>query len=162
MNYEDDREWSDKSISIIKQKVGPLLLNVSSFKQDAIENTDLIVLCADKLKIACRVRRFGYALDYPNQITIRNHRTSGSKTELDKIKDGFGDWMFYGHATKDDLDIKPWWIIDLNTIRYYSHKPEFKGKIKFDFKNNPDGTTGFIWFDITSFPPEPKLIIAQG
>ena len=59
---------------------------------------DLVILKARSMAIGVRVRRPGYAERFPGQFTIRSHRESGAKTELRKIVEGWGDWLFYGHA----------------------------------------------------------------
>ncbi len=43
-------------------------------------------------------RRHGYAARYPHQFTIRAKLPTGAETELSKIVNGHGDWMFYGYA----------------------------------------------------------------
>ena len=32
-------------------------------------------------------------------------------TELVKIREGWGDWMLYGHEAKNKTDICPWWLL---------------------------------------------------
>lgn len=83
--YSFDRKWSDVMIPQIKRLVGPKLLEESSFENDAQQATDLMILNARDKRIAARVRRPGYADRYPYEFTIRSHRDSGSKTELEKL-----------------------------------------------------------------------------
>lgn len=97
--------------------IGPHLLVPSSLDQDRHEATDLVVLTGRDLTIACRLRRHGYAERYPNQFTIRSRRDSGVTTELEKIRAGWGDWLFYGHLAANNTEIAPWWIIDLAVFR---------------------------------------------
>ena len=105
MSYSADRRWSDAFIPAIKQIVGPLLLEESSFEVDTQQAADLVVMNARDTTIACRVRRGGYADRYGYEFTIRAKRDTGAKTELEKIIDGFGDWMFYGHAHADGTNV---------------------------------------------------------
>jgi hypothetical protein len=65
--------------------------------------------------VAVRLRRDGYAQRFADQFTIRYHRASGAKTELDKIIEGFGDWMFYGHT--DSTGLSAWMLVDLAVLR---------------------------------------------
>jgi hypothetical protein len=53
---------------------------------------------ARDMRVAARVRRSGYAQRYPHQFTIRSRVASGAETELSRIVNGKGDWMFYGHS----------------------------------------------------------------
>jgi hypothetical protein len=154
--YSFDRKWSDIMIPQIKRLVGPWLLEESSFENDAQQATDLMILNARDKRIAARVRRPGYADRYPYEFTIRSQRDSGSKTELEKIINGFGDWMFYGHASSDNL-ICRWWLIDLNSFRAGLIRD--KAKLKFERRSNGDGTH-FYAFDLRSFSISPPILIS--
>jgi len=100
----------------IRAIIGPLLLVPSEIEQDRSEATDLIVLRARDMRIGVRMRRPGYAERYPFDFTIRRSRDNGAQTELAKIIAGWGDWLFYGHATKAD-DIERWFLVDLAAWR---------------------------------------------
>jgi hypothetical protein len=156
-NYRIDREWSDQFIPRIKTLVGPLLLQPSSLQIDRTEAADLIILVAKDLRIAARVRRAGYAAQYPWQFTVRSFRESGEKTELSKIIDGWGDWFFYGHhwagrePDRNGPEIRPWWLIDLHAFRAALIRDRKELLIKTGTMENGDGTS-FRWFDIRSFP----------
>ena len=158
--YLTDRRWSDKFIPTIKRIVGPYLLEESSFMVDTKQAADLIVLNAKSLSIACRVRRYGFYERYPNQFTVRSKRDSGASTELEKIINGFADWMFYGHADRDgSANIPNWWLLDLTAWRSHMIRRD-KQSIKYGQQKNGDGTE-FVWFDIASFQGEPRLVIAH-
>jgi hypothetical protein len=164
--YEDNRTWSDRYIPTIRQIVGPHLLVPSPFEVDCAQATDLIVLRARDMRIACRVRRPGYLAKYPNQFTIRSHLDNGAETELQKIINGFGDWMFYGHAIDNEsVIIEVWWLIDLAAFRAHLVRDGFlrdknKNRLRWGKKLNDDGTE-FVWFDIGSFPATPSLLVAS-
>lgn len=158
--YGRDRQWSDQFIPEIRRIVGPRLLVTSTLEQDREQAADLVVLRGKDVTIGCRVRRPGYADKYPGQFTIRSHRDSGARTELQKIVDGWGDWLFYGHAG-EGATIPVWMIIDLAAFRAHlirdTHKAQ-KKRIDWGTNKNGDGTS-FTWFDATSFVGEPKLLI---
>lgn len=151
MSYESDRAWSDKFIWTMKQIIAPYLLVESSDLQDKTEASDLVVLKAKGITIACRVRRFGFADKYPNQFTIRKRRDSGAETEALKIWRGWADWMFYGHSTQEESWIDPWWLIDLQEFRRVMRDATLRAQVKMGEQANGDGTH-FQWFDITSYP----------
>lgn len=155
-SFNTNWQWSDRFIPQIKQIVGPFLLEQANFVLDTKQATDLIVLNARDLRIAARVRRPGYAERFPYEFTIRSHIDTGSKTEFEKIIDGFGDWIFYGHADNDDL-ICRWWLVDLNSFR--ANLIRDKTKLKFEKRSNGDGTH-FVAFDLRSFSPIPPIIIS--
>jgi len=159
--YIKNRQWSDCMIPQIKSIVGPLLLEPAPFERDAKEATDLIVLKAKDMRIAARVRRPGYAERYPFQFTIRAHLGSGVKTEFAKIAEGWGDWLFYGHADGADK-IGLWWLIDLSAFRYALIMGGRDGMKDVSWQDcrNGDGT-GFYAFDVRDFPASPPILISS-
>ncbi|MBF0421081.1 MAG: hypothetical protein HQL78_13070 [Magnetococcales bacterium] len=160
--YLRDRTWSDRYLSTIKNIVGPLLLQPAPLEIDIREGTDLMVLKARDMRIACRVRRPGYAENYGNEFTIRSRRFDTSlPTELQKLYEGFGDWLFYGHAEPTHEPVLGrWFIVDLAAWRF--HLDHSQHQIRWDTQINGDHRTAFVWFDVTSFPPTPAILVAQG
>ncbi len=156
-NYPEQRAWSDKFIPAIQQIVGPLLLTPAPFELDAKQATDLIVLNARDMRIAARVRTHKYFEKYGSEFTVRSQTKSGAETELSKMTNGFGDWMFYGHANKTETGFILWSVINLHHWRAALIRD--KGGIKTSKQHNTDGT-GFVSFDIRSFPKTPPLLIA--
>jgi len=151
MGYETDRSWSDQYIPVLKRLIGPYLLETSSLEVDRKQAADLVVFKAKDVTVACRVRRHGYADRYPFEFTVRSHRDSGASTELEKLIAGWGDWMFYGHATQAGIDISRWWLLDLAAWRAGLIRKEDRAKIRCTEQSNGDGTH-FVAFDVRSFP----------
>lgn len=113
-DFQSEKQWSDQFIQKIRQIVGPHLLRPSTLQEDVKEATDLIMLKADGLRIACRVRREGFAERYGNEITITCRRETGRECEYDKmILAGMADWFFYAHAP----NLIPRFLIDLHVAR---------------------------------------------
>ena len=166
MTYRDDRSWSDRYLPAIRQLVGPHLLIPAPIELDTQQATDLIVLRARDMMIACRVRRHGYVDIYPFDITLRSKRDSGSRTELEKIVEGWGDWMFYGHAAATGDGIERWYLLDLHQWRREFVREGLRSALKKDAKyrgviqprSNGDGTH-FVAFDVRRFPA--ALVIAS-
>jgi hypothetical protein len=155
-----DRTFADRFLPEIQRIIGPYLLTPSTVEQDRHEATDLTVLIARDVRIACRVRRPGYADRYPGQFTVRSIRTSGTKTELEKFIDGWCDWFFYGHAVDANHGpIDPWWIIDLAAFRSHLIRRPSRQAIRCEDQTNGDGTC-FRAYVIASFPAVPRLIVA--
>lgn len=151
MSYEANRGWSDRYIPAICEIIGPRLMIVAPVKRDRDEATDLIFLTAKDVTVAARVRRPGYAERYPDDFTIRDSLPSGAATELTKILQGWGHWMFYGHAAEQSApSVAAWLLIDLCQLRYFFHRhPEFlhcPDGIGRGRGYNPDGTT-FRWYN---------------
>lgn len=159
MNYRDDRTWSDRFIPAIKRIVGPFVLEISSVEADQEEASDLTIIKAEGISIACRVRRPGYAVRYGSQITFRYARPSGAKTEWEKIIfGGFADWMFYGHSNASEDDLELWWLVNLDALRWHVRNPA--RSIKRGFGVNPDGTR-FAWIDLSTIPSNPNVVFAS-
>jgi len=81
----------------------------------------------------------------------------GAETELSKMLNGKGDWMFYGHANASQTGIESWYLIDLQAFRAGLIRQGSEGLV-WGNKSNSDGTR-FTWFDIRSFPVEPPLVV---
>lgn len=157
--FREDYDWQLKFLEPIRNIVGPLLLQPAPLDVDMKEATDMLVLAARDMRIGCRVRRAGYADRYPWEFTIRSRRDSGAKTELAKITEGWGDWLFYGHAEHDSLpSLSRWFLINLHHWR--AHMIRDKNAVKKGEKPNGDGTY-FVWFDLRSFPSDPPVLVAS-
>lgn len=160
MSYATDRAWSDQFIPHMRRIIGPHLLEPSSVEVDMQQAADLVVFRARDVTIACRVRRYGYKDRYPFEFTIRSARDSGARTEYEKLTDGWGDWMFYGHAAERGPVIERWWLLDLHAWRAALIRD--RDCIVVHSKSNGDGTH-FVSYDVRSFPVRPgckPLVIA--
>jgi len=155
MNFRENFEWQFRFLEPISKILGPRLLQPAAIEIDMKEATDMLLLLARDMKIACRVRRPGF-MHFRWQFTIRSSLPSGAKTELQKIDEGFGDWMFYGHAAQSDEPILTHWhIIDLHAFRaHLIRNPWFRPKQIL----NGDGTK-FVAFDVREFSPDPPILI---
>lgn len=158
--FRKNFDWQLKFLPSIKNIVGPHLLMQSSFEIDANEATDMLVLTGRDMRLACRVRRAGYAEKYPWEFTVRSKLDSGAKTELAKIIEGWGDWMLYAHAEHDDLPmLARWFLIDLHAWRaQIIYTKNECGKPQ--KQSNKDGTH-FVAFDVRYFRPRPPILVAS-
>ena len=112
------------------------------------------------LRVAARVRCPGYTDRHPYEFTIRSRVPSGAETELSKIVNGHGDWLFYGHANASGDGFDIWWLIDLKAFRAaLVRRGSHECRLHCGDRKNPDGTW-FKWFDVRSFPAEPALVVA--
>ena len=158
MAYLSDRRYSDGFIPAIKQIVGPHLLVITPDEIDCKQAADLMVFTAQNVKIAARVRRPGFEARYPYDITIRAQRDNGYETELAKIVNGFGDWLFYGHDDGTGAGFARWWLVDLAVFRAALIRRHRSSMRRGDIDNG-DGTH-LKWFDLRSFPRRPSILIA--
>lgn len=162
MEYSINRQWSDQYLPAIRRIVGAHLLRAAPDWLDMRHATDLMMLDGRDIRVAARVRRPGYAARYPFEFTLRSQLASGAMTELEKVVNGEGDWLFYGHAGDDGMSFDLWWLIDLRAFRAALIRHAMNGyPLRCGNKANTDGTW-FKWFDIRSFPADPPLVIARG
>lgn len=160
--YQMNRQWSDQFLPEIRRIVGAQLLQIAPDYLDQNHATDLMMLDGRDLRVAARVRRPGYASRYPYDFTLRSRVASGAMTELAKVVNGEGDWMFYGHASEDGRGIDLWWLIDLRAFRAALIRQATNGhRLRCGDRANADGTW-FKWFDIRSFPDDPPIVVASG
>lgn len=160
-DYETNRAWSDRFLPEVKRQIGAQLLKVAPDDIDQKQATDLMMLDARDTRVAVRIRRPGYHSRYPNQFTIRSKVPSGAPTELNKVVNGHGDWMFYGHASADGRNIEHWQLLDLRAFRAGLIRHVQNGyPVVHGDQQNGDGSA-FKWFDARSFPSEPPLVVAS-
>ena len=142
MSYKENREWSDGYMPSVKSILGQAIINESTFEEDTEQAFDLKT--PPTKKIACRVRDYERYKKYMGEFTIRSQSKYGKRTEIHKILDGFGDWMFYGFTKGDEVIY--WSIIDLDVFRGNYENSDCVEK------ENYDGTK-FTSFKLGTFPP---------
>ncbi len=125
--YKRDRSFSDRCIPAataiaarIAELVGRRGIHIACEQRDRCEATDLVVLRADEMAIAFRVRRRTvYETLRPYDITIRAHRP-GSRTEAYKIfVEGWAQYFIYGFG-EDDGSMPRWIVVDLEAVRLHA------------------------------------------
>jgi hypothetical protein len=148
-------------IPLIKQTVGPHLLDIAPFELDTKEATDLIVFRGRDMRIAARVRKPGRTGDALWEFTLRSKAKSAKKTELDKVIEGSGDLMFYAHASEDETGFDRWFLIDLAAWRAHMIRDAIRpvSLIRQGDVPNSDGTR-FQYFDLRSFPADLPILRA--
>ena len=159
--WTQDKHWSDKFLPAIKRNLGEHLIGEPPIEEDQERNTDLIVLKMEAVRIGCRIRRYDYLERYGDEFTIRAGRPSGIKTELTKIIEGWGNYLFYGFSNEQETALIKWTILDLNVFRlWFNRKLALnKGNIPGIGKENTDNSSFFLAFKIIDLPE--NFIIAQ-
>lgn len=91
-----------------------------------------------EVKVPIRIRENKY-LRYQD-FTIRSKAKHGGKTEIDKLREGFGDYYFYAWQTPNRKGFDSYLIVSLSKFRESGliNKPDFKRK-------NHDGTEFFCY-----------------
>lgn len=144
-SWAADKRWSDKFIQKLQMVAGLLITSPAPMIDDAFKNTDMIVLAARGVRIACRVRRYEFYKSYPYDFTIRSARDTGTKTELSKILEGWGDYLIYGFSNQSETNLEAWRVIDLDAFRN-----KFQSLARSTLSNG-DGTH-FLAFDVRKMP----------
>jgi hypothetical protein len=150
-SWEKDHRWAAIFDRQIKMAIGPYVIGNATVEDDRERATDL-VLVTDRVRIACRIRRWSkdYFDRYGGQFTVRSGRGSGAKTELAKIKEGWGDLFFYGWGDPQTKRLQSWWLLDLGIFRAWHAQAAADGKciVAGRIRNN-DGSIGeAYWIDM--------------
>lgn len=145
--WEHDKRWSDKFLPEIKSALGRLFIGAAPVEEDQERNTDLIVLKLEAVRVACRIRKHKYLAGYGRDFTIRAGRPTGTKTELTKIIEGWGQYLFYGFADEDEEGLAAWRVADLSALRIglnrrlYAEGPAWQDSRT---RKNVDGSSTFL------------------
>lgn len=118
--YQAQRKKSDKYLDSFKDilrrnSMNFLQLEISDDAKDTQEATDMVVKI-DGGDVALRVREPSCRY---RDLTIRSRSTNGGKTEIHKIREGFGDWYLYGWG--DGINtVREYILIDLDKLRKFN------------------------------------------
>lgn len=157
--WEKDKQETDLFLPMVKAICAAYVLSEAPLEEDREHNTDLMVLAADGLRIAVRIRTPRYWKLYPHDFTLRDSRPSGQLTEWAKVLQGFGDYFFYGFRSEEPPHLLAFGLLDLPTFRtwvehYMQHWGEFPGRGNIP---NGDGSSTFRAIQWKAVPPEAIL-----
>ena len=150
MPFERDFSMQRYFMDEIKALLGRCLIGEAPAEEDRHHNTDFMVLDLKPLRVACRIRRHSHIVRYGDQFTIRTKRHSGRETELAKVLDGWGDYIFYGFAGPTNDFLCRWFLGDLNVFRswYSTELMRDPSKTPGIAKSNRDGSSDFAAFEL--------------
>ena len=87
-------------------------------KQDMQEATDLVIeVSGGTMAVRVRSNKFYRSARgefYDWSVRCVSH---GRKTEIHKLREGFGDWYFYGYSLDDKGKLAAWWLLDMHRVR---------------------------------------------
>lgn len=157
--YQQNKNWSDKFMPEIKARLAAWLH--TNWVVDATEledckiATDLVVLTADSVRIACRIRRHRYLENCGSEFTLRLSQSSGMRTELEKILRGWGDYLFYGFSDEHEVGLARYFIGDLSVFRrWFVQERAARQRLPGRVLTNTDRRTQLIAFALQDLPPE--------
>lgn len=160
VNYETRRQWSDRFNLQIKRAIGPVVLRDATPAEDMGSATDM-VLTTKALRISCRVRQWSesHYRRFGGQFTLRT-KTNGRSDELQKVRSGCVDMLFYGWGNPETVRLREWHMIDLRVFAEWVQQMEGNGRAHCASRGeNPDGTGWSAWW-IHLLPPQ--AVISSG
>jgi len=123
LGYKNDIKLEQEFARIIKSILGNQFITQDR-DADLFQATDFLVLTFRQFKVAVRLRRFNEHYGrYKNEFTVRWTRPSGTKTEIDKIREGGADYLLYGFVIPEERKIISYFIADLLVFRACNPKP---------------------------------------
>lgn len=154
-DWVNDKAWSDRYLLAVKRILGEHLIGPPPKEEDELRNTDLIVLRMEAVRIGVRIRRQEYHEEYGGEFTMWCGRPRGTKTELRKIIEGWGQYFFYGFGDTGG-DLTAWGLGDLNVFRGWFNESLASngGRAPGVRKSNQDGSSDFMAFRWLQLPPE--------
>jgi hypothetical protein len=152
-SFEENMTFTRKFLPEIKSICGVHFL-YEKLEEDLERNSDLVTLKLDAVRVACRVRRHQYVNTFRQEFTVRSRLESGAKTELDKVLEGWGDFMFYGFADAAEAKLDEWFLGDLSIFRQWFLRFRAANGNLFpgDERQNNDGSSWFRYFKLADMP----------
>ncbi len=154
IDWYGDKRWSDRFLPEIKAFLGQTFIGEATVEDDQMRNTDLITLTIKPMRFACRVRRYDAFRDYWTEFTLRNSRPLGNKTELEKVLEGWGDYLVYGFANQYETSLIQAFIGNLNVFRQWYAEKTARRRIPGIIKDNFDGSSTFRVFELQQLPSD--------
>lgn len=86
---------------------------ISNEEQDTRQATDMVLTVSGAGTFAVRIRRPDCVY---RDFTIRSQSRGGGKTELEKLREGWGNWYLYAWCDQRD-QLSEWVLVDLHCLR---------------------------------------------
>ena len=94
-SFAFEKQMQGKVVEILRRHAADVVqFNIATNEQDTKQATDFVVETTIG-RIAVRVRRYSSTGEKYRDLTIRIRATYGGKTEIDKLRDGWGDLYLY-------------------------------------------------------------------
>ena len=120
--------------------------------EDSYQSTDMVINIDMGVAIAVRIRRPDCKY---RDLTIRSRSWGNGKTEIDKLRDGWGDWYLYAWQNKQNV-LDEWMLINIHAMR----SSGLLGSKKVS-RFNTDGKTAFISYSIDELFKSGSLVSAH-
>lgn len=133
-SFEFERRKVPEVQAILKRHAMSFVkFEIADSEQDTQQATDLVIKVSGGA-VGVRVRTFSSTGNRYRDLTIRTRSRYGQRTEIDKLRDGWGDFYFYGWDNAQG-HIDEYMLLDLAILRSAGllNPP-------WDEKSNGDGT----------------------
>jgi MoaA/NifB/PqqE/SkfB family radical SAM enzyme len=155
LDVRRDWNWSDGYLPevrriLLQNAVYLFNVDVASYALDVKQATDMLLTVSGRKNVAVRLRRASY---HQRDLTIRAARASGVKTELDKLRSGYGDIYLYGWTL--EMQIQEWMLVDLHQVRKCGLL-----NTRWPFIGNTDKATQFIAIPYTTLKDSGCILAA--
>ena len=146
-NWNFQEQYIDQVCNIIKANAMNIVdVSISTPEDDMKRATDLKVTISSG-DVAVRIRRSKY--NY-RDITIRAYK-NGYKTELHKLREGYGDFYLYAWENKEQTGIDEYVLFDINKARALFEENK-------TITMNRDGNSGFVTYTIDAINQQGAII----
>ncbi len=125
--YRKDIKLEECFADTIKAILGRQFIS-QDVNADIHEGTDFAIFAIKPFRVAARLRRFEYWGKYSKEFTLRWSRPNGMPTEIDKVRAGFVNYLFYGFVDKEEQELIQYFIGDFavflsSKVKPYTIKP---------------------------------------
>ena len=149
--YRTNRDFGDSYFTLVKSILGQSAFDIASDYRDQKQATDMVVSMRlpRRGQIAVRNRRYEECKPWPWEITVRSWN-KGIPTEIDKFRQGWGDWMLYVvPKPKSESESYRYYLLDIDKWREMDNLAPDAGKET----ANVGGNTRFRAYDVRRMPP---------
>lgn len=115
-SFAFEKQMQGQVIEILRRHAADVVkFSIATNEQDTKQATDFVVETTIG-RIAVRVRQYKSTSTKYRDLTIRTRAKYGSKTEIDKLREGWGDLYLYCWQGTDDK-IAEYMLVDISAMR---------------------------------------------
>lgn len=155
-NMQFQHRLMPQVIDILRRNAGHMLaFRLADKIEDTKQSTDIVLEAENKLQIAVRVRR---ASINRRDFTVRAQVRGGGKTEIHKLREGWGHWYLY--AWEHEGRLAEWMLINLATWRDSGMATQERKLIPNKYPNGTLDGTGFYAYSVDELKAAQALTAA--
>ena len=118
--FKEQWDWQEQKyqeiIQILQRHLSYIVsIRVADKEEDTRQATDMVIE-VETGTVCVRIRSHGSHKDKYRGLTIRTKSAGNGKTEIHKLREGFGKYYFYAWADESDV-LAEWVLIDIDKVR---------------------------------------------